>query len=513
MGIAFTKEGYRREGFPSGGYLWIPFIFIVTTMFLSFLYIMDLLELDITISKHYMLSTIFIAKSIIIADFITSMGRLYRRYLSSYRRRIKLFEEEKSLRDLFVSSLTGYPGIILVILLSSILLLGILAISAIAYSFFMSLITSFMEYIMLFTILLYATIILSIYLKREYSIDILDLMHRVRSKLWIFNKTRLVILGLWIAFIAGLYMGFISLHMIFLIPSPWYLLTILLLSSIAATWIISIAYILLSKIEFRRIQKIIVYSMCITSFGIAGILESFVVLDSLKLILEIIKMLALINILYEINILIDETTTIILKKVIHPIFALSQESMYRGGQKTLSTPTIVSIEYFTGFKDKIEVANQIFNFLSDLIDKRSPTVVILTTPLASLQDYIANNLLLYDSLNVYVINISRSSRTSGSMQEVIPKRAYLVTTTLDPVHTPYVIERIKMHTKSSLMVIIDNIGSLTLMYGFNRVYDVLYNIVQKLDKKDLIIVLTPKDMIEKKVVSVVRNIAHVLVPL
>ena len=206
----------------------------------------------------------------------------------------------------------------------------------------------------------------------------------------------------------------------------------------------------------------------------------------------------------------------VLDKII-PSLSLSKELLL---EVTLKEPKVVIVEYYlkTFGLDKSSLAKTLVDKLTEPAEigreiDRFDTILIYTIRGSPLIEYLEVNLMHYlideegrSSVPIYTITLTKSL----TLPKIYPvgKEVWRYEVGIDPTYTPYVVERVRKEVDSkNMLVIIENPADLINLIGFKRFYELLHSIIERLRVNDMLVVFVPVDLIDKKTLNALRNIA------
>lgn len=282
----------------------------------------------------------------------------------------------------------------------------------------------------------------------------------------------------------------------------YFLLVLIILLSISSLYIlIKICKLRASNIRFKILIGV--------SFIFSVILSNILFFDVYSLMY--VKVIEIVS--FMIFIMFFSTT---LDKII-PTLTLSKELFL---EVTLKEPKVVVIEYnLRSFgTNKLSLAKVLVDRLIEPAEigreiDRFDAILIYTIRGSPLIEYLEGNLIHYlideegrCSTPIYTITLTRSL----TLPKIYPKGkgVWRYEVGIDPTYTPYVIERIRKEVNSkNMLVIIENPVDLINLIGFKRFYELLHSIIERLRVNDMLIVFTPIDLVDEKILNALRNIA------
>jgi len=200
-----------------------------------------------------------------------------------------------------------------------------------------------------------------------------------------------------------------------------------------------------------------------------------------------------------------------------PALSLSKELLL---EVTLKEPKVIIMEYYlkTFGSDKSSLAKALVDKLTEPAEigreiDRFDTILIYTIRGSPLIEYLEGNLMNYlideegrSSVPIYTITLTKSL----TLPKIYPvgKEVWRYEVGIDPTYTPYVIERVRKEVNSkNMLIIIENPADLINLIGFKRFYELLHSIIERLRVNDTLVVFTPVDLIDERILNALRNIA------
>ncbi len=354
----------------------------------------------------------------------------------------------------------------------------------------------------------YAVVIPIVILKRRYGISVRETRIYTYSSKEILYRLSIIVAILWILLVIGLYMGFLGLPLVYYgIGYRVSLITIIAL--LVFVWFNVLGHKLFAKKSIIKELFPIAGALLLTSYCISSLIENIFYTTYAVLVIGLIEVLTLYLLLDGLGVIFRELTT--LQYTIYGKLVPSDIELK-------FTPRIISIEYDSRRYSlyRKELAIRVADALIDLFGRTTTpsAVVIVTWPGSFLQEYLIGNLYMYFAAEtpnkqpvIHLLNVFKgagSTIKSSKIMEGILRHDI----GFDPVHTAYLVEKIKYETgRGPILLVIEDVIGLLLTYHLERVYEVIYSVVRKLERNDLVVILVPRDLVGIKALYALRNLA------